>query len=256
MFFVTAGLAVLTTLFFGILPAWRAGRADPGTLLKSRTAAQRRSPAAASSPSRWRCRSCSSCSATLLSQSLLRLPGEPTGFALDHVTIQTPPFHLLPREGEAKLDLYQRMVDRIERAPGMTLRGRHVVHADDRLPGHRAGSRPSPRARRARGRRRSPTTRRPRLLPDDGDGDSVGPRVRAARARARRLRAEPGGGRAPVPGQPAIGRYVRAARSRPGRPRRHPAAGLVPPPAASSASPRTRSSPACASRRRGRSTSR
>src|SRR5258708_4754498 len=55
-------------------------------------------------------------SATLLSRSLIRLRGEPTGFDLDHVTIQTPPFHLLPQKGVAKLNLYQRMVDRIGQA--------------------------------------------------------------------------------------------------------------------------------------------
>src|SRR5205823_8656312 len=37
IFLVTALLAVVTTLLFGTLPAWRAGRSDPGILLKSRT---------------------------------------------------------------------------------------------------------------------------------------------------------------------------------------------------------------------------
>ena len=38
---------------------------------------------------------------------------------MDHVTIQTPPFHQLPQKGSAKIDLYQRMVDRIEQMPGI-----------------------------------------------------------------------------------------------------------------------------------------
>ena len=54
--------------------------------------------------------------ATLLSQSLTRIRSERTGFDVDHVTIQTPPFNRLPQRGEARLDLYQRMVDRIEQS--------------------------------------------------------------------------------------------------------------------------------------------
>ena len=42
VFAVTAALAVLTTLVFGIVPAWSAGATRPGALLKSRTGAQRR----------------------------------------------------------------------------------------------------------------------------------------------------------------------------------------------------------------------
>ena len=38
--------------------------------------------------------------AALLSQSLMRLQHERTGFELDHVTIQTAPFHLLGRQGD------------------------------------------------------------------------------------------------------------------------------------------------------------
>ena len=38
VFLVSGFFAVLTTVLFGTLPAWRAGAADPGNLLKSRTA--------------------------------------------------------------------------------------------------------------------------------------------------------------------------------------------------------------------------
>src|ERR1700756_2183089 len=37
IFWMTVVFAVLTTLLFGTLPAWRAARTDPGLLLKSRT---------------------------------------------------------------------------------------------------------------------------------------------------------------------------------------------------------------------------
>jgi predicted permease len=119
VFVVTAALAVLTTLFFGMWPAWRAGASDPGSLLKSRTAAQRRLAGRGFVAIQVALSVVLVVSATLLSRSLVRLRGEPTGFELDHVTIQTPPFHLLPQKGVAKLDLYQRMVDRIGQAPGV-----------------------------------------------------------------------------------------------------------------------------------------
>ena len=57
--------------------------------------------------------------AILLSRSLIQMRSEDTGFDLAHVTIQTPPFNTMPQRGDAKLDLYQRMVDRIEQEPGI-----------------------------------------------------------------------------------------------------------------------------------------
>jgi hypothetical protein len=54
--------------------------------------------------------------AALLSQSLLRLQNERTGFELDQVTIQTAPLHLLGRQGDERLDLYDRMIERIARS--------------------------------------------------------------------------------------------------------------------------------------------
>jgi predicted permease len=57
--------------------------------------------------------------ASLLSQSLIKLRGERTGFDLDHVTIQTSPLFLLQRKGDAQLDLYQRMVDRLMEMPSV-----------------------------------------------------------------------------------------------------------------------------------------
>jgi putative ABC transport system permease protein len=119
VFLVTALFAVLTTLFFGILPAWKAGRSDPGSLLKSRTAAQQRIGGRVFVAIQISLSLVLVAVATLLSQSLIRLRGEHTGFDLNHVTIQTPPFHLLRQQAEARLDFYQRMVDRIEQAPGV-----------------------------------------------------------------------------------------------------------------------------------------
>jgi predicted permease len=58
-------------------------------------------------------------SASLLSQSVIKLRSENTGFDLDHVTIQTSPLYLLQKKGGAKLDLYQRMVDRLMEMPAV-----------------------------------------------------------------------------------------------------------------------------------------
>ena len=58
--------------------------------------------------------------ASLLSQSLIRLNGQHAGFDLDRVTITMPGFEFLPRKGgEEVLDLYQRMVDRLDQLPGI-----------------------------------------------------------------------------------------------------------------------------------------
>jgi hypothetical protein len=59
-----------------------------------------------------------------MSQSVLKLRSEHTGFCTDHVTIQTSRLSLLRLKGEAKLNLYQRMVDRFERNAWCALRSR------------------------------------------------------------------------------------------------------------------------------------
>jgi predicted permease len=119
VFWVTTLSALATTLTFGSLPAWRAGRTDPGALMKSRGAAQHPSAGRGFVALQVALSLVLVFVASLLSQSLLRLQNERTGFDVDHVTIQTAPFHVLPVSGDARLDLYDRMVDRIRRAPTM-----------------------------------------------------------------------------------------------------------------------------------------
>jgi predicted permease len=121
IFLVTGFFAILTTLLFGTLPAWRAGGADPGSLLKSRTsgAARRRILGRTFIPVQVALSFALVSIASLLSQSLVRLQTEPTGFDLDHVTIQTAPFHLLNLSEDARLDLYHRMRDRMQQLPGI-----------------------------------------------------------------------------------------------------------------------------------------
>jgi predicted permease len=121
VFVLTGFFAVLTTLLFGTLPAWRAGGADPGNLLRSRTAgaARRRILGRAFVPLQVALSFALVSIATLLSLSLIRLETEQTGFDLDHVTIQTAPFHLLNLTLEARMELYHRMKNRLEQLPGI-----------------------------------------------------------------------------------------------------------------------------------------
>ena len=121
IFWMTILFAGLTTLLFGTLPAWRAARTDPGLLLKSRTAMGGRRHIAGRLfvPIQVAMSLALVVLASLLSQSVIRLRTENTGFDLDHVTIQTSPMHLLEKKGEAKLDLYQRMVDRLMEMPAV-----------------------------------------------------------------------------------------------------------------------------------------
>ncbi len=121
MLFIAGFLAVLTTLLFGALPAWWAGRADPGELLKSRTSlgGQRHIAGRMFVPVQIALSLVLVVLASLLSQSVLKLRSEKTGFDTDHVTIQTSPLSMLKLKGEAKLNLYQRMVDRLAEMPGV-----------------------------------------------------------------------------------------------------------------------------------------
>ena len=122
VFLITGALAILATLLFGTFPAWRAGRSDPGMLLKSRTTLGGRRQIAGRTfvPVQVGLSLILVTLATLLSQSLIRMRNQHAGFDFNHVTIQTPPFNRLPQRGDAKLDLYQRMVDRMEQLPGVS----------------------------------------------------------------------------------------------------------------------------------------
>jgi len=121
VFWVTALFAVATTLLFGTLPAWRVTCTDPGTLLKTRTAVGGRRQIAGRLlvPVQVALSLVLVVLASLLSESVIKLRNEETGFDLDHVTIQTSQLHVLGLKGEAKLNLYQRMVDRLMEMPGM-----------------------------------------------------------------------------------------------------------------------------------------
>src|SRR5262249_45172094 len=118
---ITSLTAVLTTLLFGSAPAWHAGRSDPGTLLKSRTAlgGRKRILGRAFVLIQVALSVALVASAGLLSQSLIRIRTEQVGFDIGHITITCSQFYNLPQKDDALLDLYQRMVDRLEQLPGI-----------------------------------------------------------------------------------------------------------------------------------------
>jgi predicted permease len=121
IFWMTGLFAVLTTLLSGTLPAWRAARTDPGLLLKARNTlgGRRRIAGRMFVPIQVAMSLVLVALAMLLSQSVIKLRNENTGFDLDHVTIQTSPLYVLPQKGDAKLNLYQRIVDRLMEMPGV-----------------------------------------------------------------------------------------------------------------------------------------
>jgi predicted permease len=120
VFLVTAILAVLTTLLFGAVLAWLAGRVEVGVLLKSRTQVGRRQIAGrAFVPVQVALSLVLVAVAALLSESLIRMRSEHLGFDVAHITLTTPQFQDLPQKGDARLDLYQKMVDRLNEFPGI-----------------------------------------------------------------------------------------------------------------------------------------
>ncbi len=121
VFWMSGLCAIATTILFGTLPAWRAGRTDPAVLLTARTSTGNRGRVAGRVfiPIQVALSLVLVALATLLSQSLLRIRSQDPGFDVNHVTIQNARFYMLPQKGNAKLDIYQRMVDRLDDMPGM-----------------------------------------------------------------------------------------------------------------------------------------
>ena len=121
MLYAAGLLAVLTTVLLGALPAWRAGRADPGELLKSRSSlgGKRQIAGRAFVPVQIALSLVLLVMASLLSQSIWKLRSEKSGFDVDHVTIQNSPLYLLDLNGPAMLNLYQRIIDRLDEMPGI-----------------------------------------------------------------------------------------------------------------------------------------
>src|SRR6202020_35432 len=101
IFWTTALAAAATTLLFGTVPALRASSSDAALLLNSRgfVGLVRQKAGRIFIPVQAALSLVLVAVATLLSQSLIIICSQHKGFDVDHVTIQTPPFHHLPQKG-------------------------------------------------------------------------------------------------------------------------------------------------------------
>ncbi len=115
----SAALCVLTTVLFGVVPAWRASRAQPATLLQSRTrlGLQRHMAGKAFVPIQVAFSIVAMVLAFLVSQSVWKLRSEHLGFDAAHVTIQTSRIDLKQLSAEARLDLYSHIVEGLRQMP-------------------------------------------------------------------------------------------------------------------------------------------
>lgn len=146
VFLAAAGTAVVVTLLIGIRPAWRASRSTAlarlrgprrqlvrGTVRRlarwpvgdfvrrlSARLAKRRIVAHAFVASLLGLALVLIVIATLMVRSLLLFRTQDFGFDPGRVAYQSAPYTLLAEKGHAKLDAYQRLIDRLTHAPGVT----------------------------------------------------------------------------------------------------------------------------------------
>jgi putative ABC transport system permease protein len=119
--FTTGALAVVATLLFGTLPALFAARSDPGALMKSRATVGRGRGVAGRAfvPVQIGLSLLLVVAAGLFVESLKRTRTGPMGFNPEGILIVTANFQHLPAKGDAMVDLYQKMTERLEQQPGM-----------------------------------------------------------------------------------------------------------------------------------------
>lgn len=120
-FFATGALALISTLLFGTLPAIRISRADPGVLLKTRTASglRRQLAGRAFIPAQVSISMVLVAVALLLSQSLVRLRTEHSGFNVQNITLTTPQLMTIGDKAR-RIQIYRGLVEQVKAAPGVT----------------------------------------------------------------------------------------------------------------------------------------
>lgn len=118
---ITGGLAVLTTILFGTLPAWLVGRANPQTLLRGRTVIGGGKNVAGHAfvPLQIALSLLLVVAAGLFIHSLQRTRAQAAGFVSDHVLIVSANFQTLSTPDEQIVDLYHNMAERLRQFPGM-----------------------------------------------------------------------------------------------------------------------------------------
>jgi predicted permease len=118
---VTTALALLTTVLFGFLPAWIAGRTSRGTLLKSQGVQQRGStlPRRIFIPAQFALALVLVLGAGLFGQTLSRLRSNHAGFEPAHIMEVTTQFQALKKTPAEIAALYRSMTDSLRAAPGV-----------------------------------------------------------------------------------------------------------------------------------------
>lgn len=118
---VTTALALITTLLFGLLPAWIAGRTSPGTLLKSKGVQQRGSTLRRRIfiPAQFALALVLVLGAGLFSQTLSRLRSNLAGFEPAHIMMVTTQFQALKKTPAEVATLYRSMSDDLRNEPGV-----------------------------------------------------------------------------------------------------------------------------------------
>ncbi len=118
---VTTVLALVTTLLFGLLPAWIAGHTSPGTLLKSQGVQRRGSTLRRRLfiPAQFALALVLVLSAGLFSQTLSKLRSNHAGFEPSHIIEVTAQFQALKKTPAEIIALYRSMTDTLRTAPGV-----------------------------------------------------------------------------------------------------------------------------------------
>lgn len=117
----TAALALLTTLFFGLLPAWIAGHTSPGTLLKSKGVQQRGGTLRRRIfvPAQFALALVLVLGAGLFSQTLLQLRSKLPGFEPAHIMEVCAQFQSLKKTPAEIATIYRSMTDTLRDTPGV-----------------------------------------------------------------------------------------------------------------------------------------
>jgi predicted permease len=117
----TTALALVTTLLFGLLPAWIAGRTSPGTLLKSKGVQQRGGTLRRRIfvPAQFALALVLVLGAGLFSQTLLQLRNNLAGFQPAHIMEVTAQFQSLHKTPAEIAALYRAMTDNLRATPGI-----------------------------------------------------------------------------------------------------------------------------------------
>jgi predicted permease len=118
---VTAALALLTTLLFGLVPAWLAGRVAPNSVLKSKGANARRDLLRRRLfiPAQFSLALALVFAAGLFTHTLVRLRNNHAGFNPAHVMEVCAQFQALKKNPAEIMELYRSVTDFLRTSPGV-----------------------------------------------------------------------------------------------------------------------------------------